>query len=755
MMRASWSPSFFAALLIRVVVGGDCGIAQRRVQARFVKASTLVLKDPDVSPEQLKLLKDPDKFTMFGSNLMNFLMGKQNTPHQLMTAGSEESKAATVAIAHAIDDSEASLRSMQTAESKQPQPLQLLGLEATSSHLKSLNIKIGKASKGISATSNEVLVRKRLTAECLSLVLRNWSMSTTGIQLQDTEDDIERLLVVEHCLGESRNNTVLTRLSPIRSYLRWCDQKMAVIEVNEFGDPIKDEDADWTCGGWPPTEKQAYEFCKSAKSESTAKSFIEALGFMQGKFGFDFMHVFASGRTLGVAAIRMGQLPPRRKARVASGHILPKLEVAVCSLDLPVELRIAAGAALVATYTRTRNSDWWHKESVQFTDDRIVALVSSTKTSGSSCREEKALVGPILSCTGLHWDKDWLQLRQDEGIPIESWPLLPAKVNGTWKQKNASLKDTNELYKSVIERIGEDPTKITSHTWKRTALTVASLDGIGRDDQAVLAYHKTHKATSAYDGSRLEGFMPRFITAFENFYAKIGWNQRLTEVAEAMICNTNVDMEAWSDLEVQESPDSGDDDEDDDSAFNLKSVEAVQSTGEDSDKAQSSTPCDTGFTVLLSATPKAKAQSAGVMEVDSDDNTVPADFNDRPLKKPKLLEKDDGAPSSPGDSLMADLEEYDPIEAADDGELDHDPIESCSSEEETPSEKAASRGMLFHLRTGRVHVCGQEGRNKTICGLDYSDNLELKFECSQFDLKCSTCFELPCIALPGRQAIQI
>ena len=121
----------------------------------------------------------------------------------------------------------------------------------------------------------------------------------------------------------------------------------------------------------------------------------------------------------------------------------------------------------------------------------------------------------------------------------------------------------------------------------------------------------------------------------------------------------------------------------------------------------------------------------------------------------RLQDEDVGAPSSPGGDLLADLEEYDPIEVADDDELDQDPIESCSSDEEAPSERAASRGMLFHLRSGRVHVCGQEGRNKTICGLEYSDDLELKYECSQFDLKCSTCFELPCIPLPGRQAIQM
>jgi hypothetical protein len=748
--------SFFAvlALLINKAVWAVGGIAQKQsLLKKFILAA--------------------DECQMHGNSLMDFLTGKQGTLHPLMSTGAQQSTPARMSVALAIEESEADLLALDKADKvKQQKPLELIRLGSAASYLKNLGIgKVVKAHRGISATSNEVLVRKRLIAECLALVLRNWSngitgyhQSTAGLHLEESVDEAERLLIIEHCLGQSRNNTVLTRLSPIRGYLKWCDQKFFTIELDEHGDPVREEDADWTLGGWPPSEKQAYEFCKVAESASTAKSFIEALGFMQGKFGFNFGQVFASSRILGLAAIRLGQLPPRRKARVASGHILPKLEVAVCSLDLPVELRVAAGAALVATLTRTRNSDWWHKESVQFTEDRIVALVASTKTSGSSCREEKALVGPILSCTGLSWDKEWLQLRQDEGIPIESWPLLPAKIKGVWKQENASLKDTNELYKSVIERIGEDPTKITSHTWKRTAVTVASLDGIGRDEQAVLAYHKTHKATSAYDASRLEGFMPRFITAVKNFYTKIGWNQILTEDAELTICNTNVDMKGWSDSEVHDSPDSDAGDEDDDEAFNLQSVDgdwgqklgcdhfpkwAVTSAPNASEKGTGEDPP----AVLLIATPKAKAQSSGAIEADSDDNTVPADFESRPLKKQKQLEQDD-EPPSPGDSLAADLEEYDPTEAADDGELE-EPIQSCSSDEETPSEKAVSRGMLFHMRTGRVHVCGQEGRNKTICGLDYSDALELKYECSEFDLKCSTCFELPCISLPGRQAVQI
>ena len=80
MKQVSFSPYFFAAvaLLIIIVVGAESGISQRRLQVYSDKAPIGVLKDLEVALE---------KCQMFGSNLMNFLIGRQSTPHQLMSTG--------------------------------------------------------------------------------------------------------------------------------------------------------------------------------------------------------------------------------------------------------------------------------------------------------------------------------------------------------------------------------------------------------------------------------------------------------------------------------------------------------------------------------------------------------------------------------------------------------------------------------------------------------------------------------------------
>ena len=217
---------------------------------------------------------------------------------------------------------------------------------------------------------------------------------------------------------------------------------------------------------------------------------------------------------------------------------------------------------MIKTATRTRTSDGWHKYSITFLVQRITGLVHRTKTSGASDREEKALVGPIMSCTGLPWDSTYLRLRDEEGIPIETWPLMPALEKDVWINKNASLADVNRLYKEVVARVGEDTFRLTLHTWKPTGLTVAALDGVPRDQQSELAYHKlsTHKATRAYDQSRLEGLMPRYTAAWQAHFDKLGWTEDMTEKAMQTICDTGSKKDVWSDIESQSEVTSSEDD---------------------------------------------------------------------------------------------------------------------------------------------------------------------------------------------------
>lgn len=186
-------------------------------------------------------------------------------------------------------------------------------------------------------------IRKRLIQWFLSLVLRSWSSSNVGKQLQDCYDGAERRSVIEHCLGGKQTLTLSTRLSPIRGYLCWLDQVMADIP-GDFDYYMFDQQ--WGNRGFPLTEPQGYKYVLSTKSTTAAKRFIETMGFLRGVFGFDLTDILSSERIHGYACIRLGQIGAIRKARAAPDPVLPMLEILCCFKDAPVEERISAANSL-------------------------------------------------------------------------------------------------------------------------------------------------------------------------------------------------------------------------------------------------------------------------------------------------------------------------------------------------------------------------------------------------------------------------
>lgn len=179
-----------------------------------------------------------------------------------------------------------------------------------------------------------------------------------------------------------------------------------------------------------------------------------------------------------------------QKGKGGARCISSKLETLCCSKDMPVEERISSANSLREVMTRTRNSDWRFKSALTQSRNRILAIEDQVKTSHAQDREELALVGPMVSCTGLEWLAADIEFREQEGIPLETLPPLPARDANGWINEEASLVATNQLHKRVMQRIGEDPSRITSHTLKRTAVTIAAREGMTREEQSFLAYHK-------------------------------------------------------------------------------------------------------------------------------------------------------------------------------------------------------------------------------------------------------------------------
>ena len=507
-----------------------------------------------------------------GNQYMQFMLGNANSPLMIMQNADDDANRSEVAMNNAVDDAEAAAISIDAADEAVAEDRLLTPSKANQFLSK---LKLGSSSKrSIARTQSEDEVRRRLINECVSLVLQVPLASTTGAQLMQLDNEDERFTIVDHCLGDSKNNSVITRLSPVRMYDKWAEKAMKSIEFAE-GLPVKLNESEWVWGWWPPSEEQIYRCCKEFKSDSTAKMLLQGLRYLEITFGFDFSSLF-SPRVRGIANIRVGAMPEVKKARAALGHVVPKLEIVIEVEEVHPVYRNQAGANMMHLMTRTRHSNWHWKYKIVITPDEILVLVTRTKTSGKKSREEIALVGPVASCTGRNWLMNFVDFRKAQGIPLEDFPLEPAMKDGVWLNEHATIGETNKINKELMEMICEDPSRATTHMWKHTAITLCALDGVPKDVRSGLAYHKVgNKATDAYDQSRLKGLVPRYKVAFDNYFQKLDWTDLQTKQVQInLIGKTGMHYpEEWSDLEVAEKSDADSGDED---LFKKSELESVE-----------------------------------------------------------------------------------------------------------------------------------------------------------------------------------
>ena len=109
---------------------------------------------------------------------------------------------------------------------------------------------------------------------------------------------------------------------------------------------------------WPPSERSAYEFVSQTANISApatrATRFLEALGFMQGSFGFSFEPILASKRLSGFCTEQSDRLPPRKQTPTLPVWVVRALEFKMADEDFTEEEAIVAGAILLMLALRAR-----------------------------------------------------------------------------------------------------------------------------------------------------------------------------------------------------------------------------------------------------------------------------------------------------------------------------------------------------------------------------------------------------------------
>ena len=124
--------------------------------------------------------------------------------------------------------------------------------------------------------------RAKLLDGWKELVQKAPRASQTGELMASPDEWPEEVLRLT--LIDKATNTLAARLSSVAAYVAWM--------------PSEEH--------WPPTEKFAYDFVAQTANVSApatrATRFLEALGFMQGAFGFNFETILASRRLSGFCA---------------------------------------------------------------------------------------------------------------------------------------------------------------------------------------------------------------------------------------------------------------------------------------------------------------------------------------------------------------------------------------------------------------------------------------------------------------------
>jgi hypothetical protein len=192
---------------------------------------------PESTEVEVKEVAVPREADMFQHNrLLQFLLGKRQTPHSLMHEQLSSSSRQS-AVNQSVLDSEAMMAAGPTEEERDKRSLDNQEADA---HLKRLGIMERKKRRCLSSVQDDSKRRASLVKEVLALTLREPESSLAGRQMKDCDSSEERLNVVKHCLGDKKTNTISSRISSIRSYFSWADKLVMTLEKDP-DDSYKDK----------------------------------------------------------------------------------------------------------------------------------------------------------------------------------------------------------------------------------------------------------------------------------------------------------------------------------------------------------------------------------------------------------------------------------------------------------------------------------------------------------------------------------
>ena len=332
--------------------------------------------------------------------------------------------------------------------------------------------------------------RTKLLAGWEEVLLKAPTASQTGAIMADPDEEPKEVLRLT--LIDKATNTLAARLSAVSAYISWMP----------------------SAAHWPPSEKQAYDFVAQTANISApatrATRFVEALGFMQGAFGFDFETLLASRRLTGFCAEQADRLPPRKQSPTVPLWVIKAIELKLIDEGFAEDEAIVAGAMLLMLSLRARFSDFRRVTQVTVTRNVIEVEVTVTKTSRKVSQNlPLVLRGPRVLTSGQDWWQKYDLARINAGIPFPSYPLFPYRTGEAWGPSQGRLTDFTEAMALIFSSVGFTPDVFpTSHGLKATFLAWACKFGIDKEAREALGYHVGSPkpgTVQVYARDRIEG----------------------------------------------------------------------------------------------------------------------------------------------------------------------------------------------------------------------------------------------------------
>ena len=229
---------------------------------------------------------------------------------------------------------------------------------------------------------------------------------------------------------------------------------------------------------------------------SRLRALVESIGFTEFVLGIDGLcQRLLPKRCLG-ASRRTGETVTRQSGPFTVRRLACLHKVVHDDTEL-FWIRLVCGAAVVATYTRSRWMNMQHTVAIVLDPSELYPVFIELKIKEFRTRKTNAwsggtmaAVGPALGAVQGNWVKAWWSLRVQLDVPINAgFPLTPAPdVNGDPTIRLLTTTEVGKWIERILDRakLLTPDSKISSHSCKATMLSYLAKFGASVPDREFL-----------------------------------------------------------------------------------------------------------------------------------------------------------------------------------------------------------------------------------------------------------------------------